>query len=242
MEDGPIIIKYINHNTGHLSLSQNEINTCTYILVAFPDHYSTHALSDPKRDCLSVACDHCHDKCCPSCDQLKSTMTEIEFSLRPSELKDEDRVNLMYTLQQAYQAIESWKAHQLKSIQQDKARTGLLENLKTPSVPITQDWAMEFVPQRYREMQADWFAKRGISWHFSVVARKIADKLQHQVFVHIVENSSQNSNVVVSIIRHTLQEFKNYNCLSPTRQRQVLPQLYHVSCLLTYERSDRYQS
>ena len=169
-------------------------------------------------------------------------MSEIEFSLRPSELKDEDRVNLMYTLQQAYQAIESWKAHQLKSIQQDKARTGLLENLKTPSVPITQDWAMEFVPQKYREMQADWFAKRGISWHVSVVARKIADKLQHQVFVHIVENSSQNSNVVVSIIQHTLQEFKNYSCLSPTRQRQVLPQLYHVSCLLTYERSDRYQS
>jgi len=135
-------------------------------------------------------------------------MMEIESSLRSSELRDEDRDDLMYTLQQAYQAIESWKAHQLRSIQQDKARTSLLENLETSSVLITQDWAMKFLPQKYRETQADWFGKRGISWHISVVARKIADKLQHQAFVHIVENCSQDSNVVVSIIRHTLQQLK----------------------------------
>lgn len=173
-----------------------------------PDHCSTYALSDPKEDCIRVACDHSHDKCCPSCDQLKSIMMEIESSIRSSELRDEYLDDLMYTLQQAYQAIESWKAHQLRSIQQDKARTSLLENLATSSVLITQDWAMKFLPQKYRETQADWFGKRGISWHISVVARKIADKLQHQAFVHIVENCSQDSNVVVSIIRHTLQQLK----------------------------------
>ena len=86
----------------------------------------------------------------------------------------------------------------MRSIQQDKARTGLLENLETSSVLITQYWAMKFLPQRYRETQADWFPKRGISWHISVVAHRIDEKLQHQ-----------DSNVVVSIIRHTLQELKN---------------------------------
>ena len=216
-----------------------------------PDHCSIQALSDPKEDCLRVAFNHSHDKCCPSCDQLKTVMTmETESSLRSSELRDEDRDDLMYTLQQAYQAIESWKAHhdQLRSIQQDKARTSLLENLQTSSVLITQDWAMKFLPQKYRETQADWFAKRGISWHISVVARKTGDKLQHQALVHIVENCSQDSNVVGSIIRHTLQELKKEHpeittgCLSPTRQRRVLPQHYHVSCLPTYERSDLYKS
>ena len=100
--------------------------------------------------------------CCPSCDQLKSIIMEIESSLKSSELRDEDRDDLTYTFQQAYQAIESWKAHQLRSIQQDKARTSLLENMESSSVLITQDWAMTFVPQKYRETQADWFAKRGI--------------------------------------------------------------------------------
>ena len=31
---------------------------------------------------------------------------------------------------------------------------------------------MKFLPQRYRESQADWFAKRGISWHIIVIVRK----------------------------------------------------------------------
>ena len=67
---------------------------------------------------------------------------------------------------------------------------------------------MKFLPQKYRETQADWFAKRGISWHISVVVRMHADKLQHQAFVHIVENCNQDSEVVVNLIRHTLQELK----------------------------------
>jgi len=136
-------------------------------------------------------------------------MMEIESSLRSSELRDEDRDDFMYTLQQAYQSIESWKAHLLRSIQQDKARTSLLENLQPSSVRITQDWAMKFLPQKYRETQADCFAKRGISWHISVGARKVANKQKHQAFIHIVENCSVVvSNVVVSIIRYTLQELK----------------------------------
>ena len=41
------------------------------------------------------------------------------------------------------------------------------------------------------ESQTDWFAKRGISWHISVVARKHQGNLQSQSFVHIVENCDQ---------------------------------------------------
>ena len=102
---------------------------------------------------------------------------EIGSSLKSPEMRDEDRDDLMYTFQQACQAIESWKAHQMRPIQKDKARTSRLENVETSSVLITRDWAVKFLSQRYREMQADWFAKRGISWHISVVARRIAEKL-----------------------------------------------------------------
>ena len=66
-------------------------------------------------------------------------------------MRDEDHDDLMYTFQQACQPIESWKAHQVRSIQRDKARASLLENLDTSSVLITQEGAMKFLPQRYRE-------------------------------------------------------------------------------------------
>lgn len=61
----------------------------------------------------------------------------------------------MSTFAEAHQAIEPWKAHQLRSIQQDKARTSILEDLGSASVVITQDWAMKFLPQKFREIQAD---------------------------------------------------------------------------------------
>ena len=145
-----------------------------------------------------------------------------------------------------FQSIESWKAHQL--IQQDKALTSLLERLDKTSVLTTPDWEMKFLPQKFRETQADWFSKRGISWHISVVVRKLAENLQHQALVHIVENCSQDSDMVVSRHHPThttgAQERKcrNFNCLSPTGQRGVLPQRHHVGHLSTYGTSNCWES
>ena len=94
---------------------------------------------------------------------------------------------------------------------------------------------MKFLPQRFRETQADWFSKRGISWHISVVVRKLAEKLQHQALVHVVENFSQDSDKVVSIIRHTLQGLKKENPeISTAFLRQDNAGCYHsVTTLVT---------
>ena len=113
----------------------------------------------------------------------------------------------MYSFREAVQSINAWKAHQLRSTRQDEARTCILDSLDENSVHVTQDWAMKFLPQ-YRESQSDWFAKRGISWHISVVARKIQGRFYHQTFVHIVENCTQASFTVVRILEHTLSTLK----------------------------------
>ena len=123
-------------------------------------------------------------------------------------LLEDERDDLQFAFHQACQAIESWKAHQLRSLQQDKARTTILDGLDEKSVLITQDWAMKWLPQRYRETQADWFGKRGISWHISVVVRKVAGQLEQQTFVHIVEDCSQDATAVVQVLQHTLKALK----------------------------------
>lgn len=111
--------------------------------------------------------------------------------------------DLRHICDQAAQNVLSWKAYQLRSKIQDIARIEVLDQLDVSSVMITQDWAMKFLPQKYRESQTDWFAKRGISWHISVVARKHQGKLKSQSFVHIVKNCSQDSSVVIRIMEHT---------------------------------------
>lgn len=70
---------------------------------------------------------------------------------------------------------------------------------------------MKFVPLMYRESQSDWFGKRGISWHMSVVYRRVKGELQWQAFVNIIQTCSQDSPAVVIIMEHILQTIKKEN-------------------------------
>ena len=94
---------------------------------------------------------------------LKGFLRQTENAIAESSLTEDEWDDIQCSFRLAVQAIESWKAHQLRSLQQDKARATALESLDESAVLITQDWAMKWLPQRYRETQTDWFSKRGIS-------------------------------------------------------------------------------
>ena len=123
--------------------------------------------------------------------------------------------------------------HQIRTSQQVRARLDCLKEMDETTVLITQDWAMKFLPQKYRETQADWFAKRGISWHISVFLRKHGDQMQHQAFLHIVTNTSQDNVVVVEISYHILKELKKENQeISLAFLRQDNAGCYHNATIL----------
>ena len=67
----------------------------------------------------------------------------LKGALKESPLTEDEQDDMQYTFRHAVQAIESWKAHQLRSLQHDKSRTTVLESLDESSVLITQDWAAE---------------------------------------------------------------------------------------------------
>ena len=46
--------------------------------------------------------------------------------------------------QEAVTAIESWKVHQLRVVNQDKARSDVTDCLSETNVLLIQDWAMNF--------------------------------------------------------------------------------------------------
>ncbi|CAF1544100.1 unnamed protein product [Didymodactylos carnosus] len=70
-------------------------------------------------------------------------------------------------------AIEAWKCHQLRAVNQDLSRQELLQDLPANSVYILTDWAMKWLPEKYMEPQEDFFPKRGLSWHIGVVVKKV---------------------------------------------------------------------
>ncbi|CAB3995684.1 Hypothetical predicted protein [Paramuricea clavata] len=58
--------------------------------------------------------------------------------------------------------------YKLRMVHQDVARSDAIDSLGEESTLITQDFAKKFLPAQYRETQAEFFGKRGISWHLTV--------------------------------------------------------------------------
>ena len=118
---------------------------------------------------------------------------------------EDDKDEAVFLVQKASEAITAWKAHQLRSINQDRARLEVLESLDPTRVLIVQDFAMKFLPAQYREAQSEFFGKRGISWHVSVCLRNAGGKLESQTFIHVLQSGLQDSTAVVLIMDHVLR-------------------------------------
>ncbi|CAF4596822.1 unnamed protein product, partial [Didymodactylos carnosus] len=130
------------------------------------DHCVTYAVSDKSTQEFRQLCDHKHDDICIDCANLSNTLMNIE-----QILKDKSEQNDLDKFRTCYEAIHAWKSHQLRSINQNSCREQIIEELAA-AVFLNCDWAMKWLPTKYREPQSDFFGKRGISWHISVVTKK----------------------------------------------------------------------
>ena len=170
------------------------------------DHCYVYALSDSQDKSFQKKCNHNHNERCSQCQSLEDTINGIETAINGCTFtSDQDRDEILYLFTSAKRAIHLWKSHQLRSVRQDQARLDVIDQLDEKQVYIVNDWAMKFLPRQYRESQSDWFGKRGISWHISVVFRRICDELQSQGFVHIIDSCSQDSASIVLIMQHVLK-------------------------------------
>lgn len=175
-----------------------------------PDHCQAYALSYPQDDNYITVCDHEHNARCDRCELLPTIFHEIQSVLGSVDCSVEDREEMEYEISQSRQSIQAWKAHLLRAINQDAARHEILENLDAQSVFIVMDWAMKFLPRKFRESQSDWFGKRGIPWHISVAMRKKSnsDETEMLTFVHSFESCSQDSSTVLAIIDDVFIQLK----------------------------------
>ena len=173
------------------------------------DHCSVYALSNPSESAFKQRCDHKHNELRDQCQALNGSLEEVGEAAQDAEFRNEDeRDEILFLYGSAKRSIQAWKAHQLRSVQQDKSRMDVLQLLNDNTVLIVNDWAMKFLPQLYRESQQDWFGKRGISWHISVVFRRKSVELQSQAFIHIGQSCSQDSTAVILVMQHVLKTLK----------------------------------
>ena len=84
-------------------------------------------------------CDHNHNKLCHS--------MFLDLDTAASENNSED---LLYRTREGIKAIKSLNAHLVHSKNQDLSRTDVSTTLTDTDVPITQDWTIKFIPQKYQ--------------------------------------------------------------------------------------------
>lgn len=180
---------------------------------SIPDHCRAYTLSDPKDKDYQITCPHDHLDTCDRCELLASVVADIHDALEKMSNNNVSRdviEELVFIEGQAKQNILAWKAHLLRCVNQDEARLEVINALDESSVLLVQDWAMKFLPRKFRESQSDWFAKRGMSWHITVATRREENKdLQMMTFVHVFQTCNQDSCAVLSIMKDVIGKLKS---------------------------------
>ena len=126
-----------------------------------------------------MTCPRDHLETCDRCELLASVLNDVHDALEKmsdSNVSHDVTEELVFIEDQAKQNILAWKAHLLQCVNQDEAPLEVINALDESSVLLVQDWAMKFLPRKFRESQSDWFAKRGMSWHNTVVTRRAQNK------------------------------------------------------------------
>ena len=90
------------------------------------------------------------------CEDLKDFMNNIKQQILESSASmysKEYQEDLLYHFEQARTDILQWKAHILRSVNQDKAKQDIISNLNDSSALVVMDWVMKFLQMKYREKQ-----------------------------------------------------------------------------------------
>ena len=80
---------------------------------------------------------------------IKNALAMMTEENTGTDVKEE----LSFIADQAISNIQAWKAHLLRSLNQDQARLDVIDELDESSVLLVEDWAMKFLPRKYRESQ-----------------------------------------------------------------------------------------
>ncbi|KAK3734708.1 hypothetical protein QZH41_011296 [Actinostola sp. cb2023] len=185
---------------------QQDDSTCA-------DHCRKFALSDAVDRDFQHTCYHQHLSICGECQWLKTVLQEVKQGIEGSSWTPyslEQQEDLLYDFDRAQSDILLWKAHILRSINQEEAKQDALKAADSESAIIIMDWAMKFLQIKYREKQSDWFGKRGLSWHISTVITKNVStgSVELKSYAHLFDSCQQDWYAVCSIIENTLKAVK----------------------------------
>ena len=124
------------------------------------DHCITYAMSDPESEQFRSTCQHSPDVHCSTCRSLEEIMDEIIRETQHISMSEDDRSRMKHESKQSIDFIKAWKAHLLRTVNQEEGKQDALATIDQETCLIVMDWAMKYLPQRYRERMSEFFGER----------------------------------------------------------------------------------
>ena len=115
--------------------------------------------SDPQNDCFSTECNYEHHVQCNRCYKLDKVMDAIKDAISSANVSAYELQRLEYKFDIARSDVEAWKTHILRTYNQESAKHDILDSMNGSSIMLIMDWAMKFLPTRFREQMTDFYVK-----------------------------------------------------------------------------------
>uniref|UniRef100_A0A0N5BBM9 C2H2-type domain-containing protein n=1 Tax=Strongyloides papillosus TaxID=174720 RepID=A0A0N5BBM9_STREA len=154
-------------------------------------------------------------------NEFKRKIQNFKKELRSSKIVKESR-SIMLEVTRNLEMIElyfdelnlnifNYQAHSIRIYHSEIVKNEILSNMENNSCMIIVDWAQKLLPFKRVETQAEYFGKRGISWHLSHVIGKISSSTVQHSFVHIINNDTkQDSACVLALFYNLISELKQF--------------------------------
>ena len=168
------------------------------------------ALSDPSETWFQENYNHEYDKRSDNWEKVKEALTDSSQILKiVANLTSKEECDFEFDMKETQKSIDTWKAHILAVINQEKQKTDILNSLDTETAFTIVDFAMKFLSRRYREFMAKWFGKASHGMHVLCCIFKNEDKkLVNRTYIVFAGKTSQDVGTVMAIYEACLKQIR----------------------------------
>ena len=148
---------------------------------------------------------------------LIRTLETIENQIK-STVNNKD---VIYDVNNAIKCIIEYMKHQIREVQQKKAKSDVFNDLDEVSAFWLQDFA-KVLPVKFWEGEHEYFGKRGMSLHVDMFFIKKDSQVKKKIYLTAIYRCDQTMKDVLSIADVLLAQFKPDNPLRICMSNQTL--------------------
>lgn len=168
-------------------------------------------LYDEKLDQIQCKKNREHENPCECCQESfeliitlmklhgkAESTAELSGRYTSSPALEDDMESMKHEITLCMNNLIDYRAHLVHKFAESKFDEHFYDNLKSDEAVVICDWKMKILAAKYREAQAEWFSKRGISLLGFEIHRKVeSGKMETTYHFFVTDDTTQDAEAVI---------------------------------------------